>query len=402
MMQQSQPPPRPPASAAASTSVSSLRGSLMTAAMGTMNTTNSINSMMQQPQLQSLAVEVPLLVSAAAELAASASTTIRGQGPHRHHQQQHHHDHYQQQQQTRAPASSTSTAPSPFVREPNGDASRTVQPSSQPQRQYQTQEPVGRIPAEFLCPILGTIMSCPVTSSSTGLHYEQTALVLWGLLGGTACPLTGLPFGQLVPNTGLLLRIIAWTASQAELIRQQQQQQNIATPDHCMLGQQPLQQATTTTTTATPSAATSIGTGNGTNASASVVPWLPNLAPHQQQQHGAPGNPPPSTAVTSPDQGEVVDKDVMAAYDKVAIELVRAHTSFRIEQKAKADEENDAYERTGNHHDGPTKRKQRAAADPNAVAATNSPEKEPSIQRRKRRRNIGFARQHRSIFKTGP
>ena len=67
-------------------------------------------------------------------------------------------------------------------------------------------------PRDFLCPILGKVMTNPVKSKHTGLSYEHAATVA---LQNDVCPVTGHVLGDLVVNEDLHKRIRIWKRRQS-------------------------------------------------------------------------------------------------------------------------------------------------------------------------------------------
>lgn len=69
-------------------------------------------------------------------------------------------------------------------------------------------------PTGFLCPLLNTIMTDPVMSEETGIHFERLAILAWRSLHGDTCPMTGGKLGELVPNEHLQESIYEWAQRQ--------------------------------------------------------------------------------------------------------------------------------------------------------------------------------------------
>jgi hypothetical protein len=69
-------------------------------------------------------------------------------------------------------------------------------------------------PKDFICPLLNTMMTDPVLSEETGIHFEHLAILAWRSLRGDTCPVTGGRLGELVPNKHLQELIYEWAQRQ--------------------------------------------------------------------------------------------------------------------------------------------------------------------------------------------
>lgn len=79
-----------------------------------------------------------------------------------------------------------------------------------PTSKMNTQLSFSKPPPRFVCPFTKMVMKDPVTSLTTGLSYERSAIVAWQSKRGNVCPITGQMLGFLVANETLKSEIGDW------------------------------------------------------------------------------------------------------------------------------------------------------------------------------------------------